>query len=292
MEVAANEGKTKLVKPLGFGRVLITSKDDLTAGDGKRHEVIPGKGAVANQTTVNVFDLLRAAGLPLAYIAHYDDVSFVAEGCRMLPWEVVVRRQARGSILEREPKLADGEYFDPPRVEFYLKTSDRTWRKRRTGEVLKLPCDDPYAEIIEDLILLYRPSEPYGQDSYFASLDDKDVHAEGDYYRVKEMAAIALRAFLVLEAAFRRVSKYAYLNDFKVEFGVNQHGRLLLADVIDCDSWRLIFYDEHLDKQPFRNGESPDRTLRRYKKALELTSGFKDIYNGPPVHTERALESA
>ena len=58
------EGKTKIVWE--GGEVLIESKDDITAGDGAKHDVIPGKGRLATATTCNVFRLLKACGLPVA----------------------------------------------------------------------------------------------------------------------------------------------------------------------------------------------------------------------------------
>lgn len=272
------EGKTKVVTSVGMNRAKLKSKDDWTAGDGKRHEVVPGKGRTSNQTAVNVFEMLRVAGIPLAYLYQYDDESFIAEECRMLPWEVVVRRRARGSILKRHTSMEDGHLFDPPKVEFYLKTKDRVWT-RASGVKLKLRCDDPFAEIIEDGVLLYDAGTPYGQASYIGWLDDKDVHHEDDYKWVKHMEELALRTFLVLEKAFSLLSIHLDLDDFKVEFGVNKQGRLLIADVIDCDAWRLLFHGEHLDKQPFRRGEDAEKSLRRYRFAEGLTSRFPEVYD-------------
>lgn len=40
---AIDEGKTKVVIDAGDGTVLIRSKDDITAGDGEKHDVIDGK---------------------------------------------------------------------------------------------------------------------------------------------------------------------------------------------------------------------------------------------------------
>ena len=45
-----------------------TSGDHLgTGGDGAKHDVIPDKGALATATTCNVFRLLKACGLPVAF---------------------------------------------------------------------------------------------------------------------------------------------------------------------------------------------------------------------------------
>jgi len=61
------EGKTKRIHRIAGNPDLVTvmSKDDITAGDGAKHDVIPGKGRLATATTCNVFPAaegLRAAG--------------------------------------------------------------------------------------------------------------------------------------------------------------------------------------------------------------------------------------
>ncbi|PIR83496.1 hypothetical protein COU19_00130 [Candidatus Kaiserbacteria bacterium CG10_big_fil_rev_8_21_14_0_10_56_12] len=120
------EGKTKVLYPIagrdGFAHV--TSKDDITAGDGKKHDKIEGKGALSNQTTCNVFLLLKACGIPVAFEERAGPTTFVAPLCTMLPYEVVVRRAAYGSHLKRNPHLTKGHVFPHLLVEFYLKTSE------------------------------------------------------------------------------------------------------------------------------------------------------------------------
>ena len=62
------EGKTKKIFRInGSDLVSVVAKDDITAGDGAKHDVIPDKGALATQTTCNVFRLLKACGLPIAF---------------------------------------------------------------------------------------------------------------------------------------------------------------------------------------------------------------------------------
>ena len=141
------EGKTKRVWAV-VGEpdlAILESKDDITAGDGAKHDVMGGKAALANETTCNVFRLLnnQTKHIPLAFIEQLDPTSFLAYRAQMLPWEVVARRRAWGSYLKRYPEIEQGHRFDPPLVEFFLKTSGRNF----DGHVL--PEDDPYAEIWE-----------------------------------------------------------------------------------------------------------------------------------------------
>ena len=98
------EGKTKKIIDLGENRVRVLSKDDITAGDGAKHDILANKATLSTTTTSNVFELLRYCGLPVAFCEQDSLTSFIAPNCRMLPWEVVVRRRAKGSILKRKPE--------------------------------------------------------------------------------------------------------------------------------------------------------------------------------------------
>lgn len=100
------EGKTKKILIAETpGHVVVESKDDLTAGDGAKHDVISGKAPLSNRTTSNVFRILKACGLPVAFVEEVDETRFLAEQCDMIPYEVVVRREAYGSFLKRHPGL-------------------------------------------------------------------------------------------------------------------------------------------------------------------------------------------
>src|SRR6202140_2372613 len=136
------EGKTKKIHAVKDSSNLATvvAKDDITAGDGAKHDIIPDKGRLATATTCNVFRLLKACGLPVAFEAQDSPISFTAPKCDMLPYEVVTRREAHGSYLKRNPHLAKGQLFPQLIVEFYLKTKDKTWKGK------PLVADDPFMQ--------------------------------------------------------------------------------------------------------------------------------------------------
>jgi phosphoribosylaminoimidazole carboxylase / phosphoribosylaminoimidazole-succinocarboxamide synthase len=87
------------------------------------------------------------------------------------------------------------------------------------------------------------------------------------------MRRIARYAFLVLEKAWQLES--GTLVDFKVEFGLDKKGRLLLADVIDNDSWRVVENGSYVDKQVYRDGGSLDDVAAKYRLVAEVTSRFR-----------------
>lgn len=261
------EGKTKRIwsSSLTNKHVIIESKDDLTAGDGAKHDIIPGKGALSNQTICNVFECLKAWGLPVAFFRQYSATEFIAEHCAMIPYEVVVRRLAFGSILKRYPSYDKGYVFPELLPEFFLKTSGKKWQG------YGLPVDDPLIIFSQNRGCLFRPDQPIGQQAPFLILDDFPLqHSPKE---IKDIDQIAIRAFLEVEIAWRKLGYR--LVDFKLEFGHNVDGELRLADVIDNDSWRLL--DEHgydVSKQAYREGEPLEKVAANYRLVAQRTELF------------------
>jgi phosphoribosylaminoimidazole-succinocarboxamide synthase len=265
------EGKTKKIAsvPVDPSFCWVISKDDVTAGDGAKHDVIPGKGALATTTTCNVFKLLKAHGIHTAFIEQIDSRIFSAHRCNMLPYEVVVRGRAWGSYLKRNPGVEKGQPFPTPVVEFFLKTKDRRWKEHN------LPCDDPlliYTPGGLDMELHY-PNQPTHHTSRFLTLRANEVLSHPNEWRLfQTMEHLTRLVFLILEEEWRRQGKQFI--DLKLEFGLH-HGQLLLADVVDADSWRLL--DENgdpLSKQLYREDGSLEDMLRVYEHVAALTGKF------------------
>ena len=87
------------------------------------------------------------------------------------------------------------------------------------------------------------------------------------------MRRIARQAFLVLEKAWQLEG--GTLVDFKVEFGFDAKGNLLLADVIDNDSWRVLENGAYIDKQVYRDGGALDDVAAKYRQVAETTGHFR-----------------
>ena len=266
------EGKTKIIlaSKQDPGKVWIVSKDDITAGDGAKHDYIEGKAVLATRTTCNVFRLLKACGIPVAFDEQRDDRTFLAPGCRMLPYEVVIRREAHGSYLKRMPGLAKGHLFPKLLVEFYLKTSGRKWKNH------DLLCDDPLMQYSETdgTIALYEPSKPVPAQTPFLVLQDHEVFGYPEEWKLfAEIQKIARRTFLILEKCWQIEGRT--LVDFKVEFGLSKTGTLLLADVIDNDSWRVLENGAHIDKQAYRDGGGLGEVAEKYRRVAGITDHFR-----------------
>lgn len=265
------EGKTKKIHLVKGSSDLaaVVAKDDITAGDGAKHDIIPDKGRLATATTCNVFRLLKACGLPVAFVEQDSAISFTAPKCQMLPYEVVVRREAHGSYLKRNPHLAKGQLFPHALVEFYLKTKDKNWKGK------PLISDDPLMQFAEDAkqIKLFNPAKPLPGQEPFLVLSASEVFGSDEEWKIfPEMRRIARQAFLVLERAWQLEG--GRLVDLKVEFGFDSKGSLLLADVIDNDSWRVIEGGAYIDKQVYRDGGALDDVAAKYRHVAEVTSRF------------------
>jgi len=264
------EGKTKIieVEDKDSTIVTITSKDDLTAGDGARRLELPGKGAASNETTSSVFQLLNREGVPTHYL-HWESLKrFSARRARQIPIEVVIRGQAEGSYLQRHPEVSKGIEFDEPVVEFYLKDDARhdplmVWDTERR------------------VWLLFDAHQPVSNGP-IGELTDVLENVPTDPAAIEKMIAVARKVFIILRKAWAK--KGCRLKDLKIEFGYDwEIGGLKVTDVIDNDSWRVESEKEELSKQRFRDMTWPlseeDKTviLQLYRRVAKLARDFPVI---------------
>jgi phosphoribosylaminoimidazole-succinocarboxamide synthase len=260
------EGKTKVLTPLWSGAEVgsFMTKNDITAGDGAKHDIMTGKAELATRTTCNIFEYLRAKGTPVAYIGRDGPATFLTKICDMISVEVVARRVATGSYLKRHPGIAEGTVFKDPVIEFFYKTTGR-----KAGQ-LELPCDDPLMEWnhIDGWWDLYLPSKP-SIDAYIGRLELPDEAAQTLKRQLHECTIIAIDVSTHLHDAWQVLGGTLY--DFKLEFGVLPDGRVVLADVVDCDSWRVKWNGLQLSKQGYRDGDDLERVLGIYRLAASLT---------------------
>jgi phosphoribosylaminoimidazole carboxylase/phosphoribosylaminoimidazole-succinocarboxamide synthase len=266
-ETIIAEGKTKIIRPYPEDPCLaiFESKDDITAGDGAKHDLIKGKGELATRTTCNVFRLLADCGIPIAFKKQLDSHRFLGDLCQMIPYEVVVRRESHGSYLKRHPYLKKGTVFPKLIVEFFLKTNNREWMGA------SIPKDDPFIQFIDSGAELFLPDVPVESQKPFMTLSDFPLMDQPALF--EQISRIAKQTFLVLEKAWQLEN--TRLVDMKVEFGINASGELLLADVIDNDSWRIIQNQEYIDKQVYRDGGKIDKVAALYQYVSALTDRFK-----------------
>ena len=192
--------------------------------------MIAGKGRLAAQTTARVFRLLNLCGLPTHYLSGGEDDDDNEMLVRALQHDSARgRRRAAsrpGSFVKRNPGIARGALLVPRMVEFFLQGR----RQPRSADRA-------------------RP--------------DRRAAASQRRKNSASMSELARMTFEILAHAWRR--RDVLLVDLKIEFGRlaggENQGQLVIADVIDNDSWRIWPQGREelmLDKQMYRNLQTVD----------------------------------
>ena len=86
------EGKTKVVYAYNgdSGLCVIYFKDDITAGDGAKHDVMENKGAIHWETCTNIFGKIRDdTSVPIAFVDSQDERYMIARRLQMFPFEPI-----------------------------------------------------------------------------------------------------------------------------------------------------------------------------------------------------------
>jgi phosphoribosylaminoimidazole-succinocarboxamide synthase len=115
------EGKAKILyegpEP---GTLIQHFKDDATAFNAKKHEVIEGKGVVNNRISEYLFSRLNDIGVPTHFVRRLNPREQLVREVEIIPLEVVVRNVAAGSLSQRLG-LEEGTQLPRSIIEFYYK---------------------------------------------------------------------------------------------------------------------------------------------------------------------------
>ncbi len=115
------EGKAKILyegpEP---GTVIVHFKDDATAFDGTKKEVIDGKGVLNQRISDYMFQRLNEMGMPTHYIRSLNMREQLVRSVEIIPLEIVVRNVAAGSLAKRLG-LEEGSALPRSIIECYYK---------------------------------------------------------------------------------------------------------------------------------------------------------------------------
>lgn len=209
------EGKGKKLFTTDDAETLIAFfKDDLTAFNAEKRGNETGKGMLNCLISEKLFALLENNGIPTHMIKRLSDDEMAVKKVSIIPIEVVVRNIATGSLSKRLA-IKDGEVLPFTIVEFYYK-------------------DDSLGD-------------PLINDDHAMILNLVQDRAELDSLR-----DLGRQVNAILRPYFDNIG--LNLVDFKLEFGKDSTGAIILADEISPDSCR--FWDKEtnqkLDKDVFR----------------------------------------
>ena len=211
------EGKAKKIWLTTDSSLLISEfKDDLTAGNGAMKSKEEGKGALNNRISTALFQLLNAKGIPTHFVKMLDDNHMLHKKCEVIRIEVIVRNIATGS-LSRNLGIEDGKKLPFVLVEFDYKNDEL--------------------------------GDPKLNDQHCLILELVQEEAELDYIRY-----MARRINRILQEFYANID--LTLVDFKLEFGRDMDGNIILIDELSPDNFRLWDANtgEKMDKDRFRQG--------------------------------------
>ena len=229
------EGKAKKIwSTANKDRYISEFKDDLTAFNGEKKSSEVGKGMLNNKISTILFKYLEKKGIKTHFIEKLNDDHMLHQRVDIINIEVIVRNIATGS-LTRNLGIKDGTKLPFTLVEFDYKNDEL--------------------------------GDPKLNDQHCVLLGLVDSEEQLHYLRY-----IARRINTILSEYF--LEKKLVLVDFKLEFGIDSNGNIILADELSPDNFRLwdLTTGNKLDKDLFREGGS---VTVAYTEVLERLLGDK-----------------
>lgn len=223
------EGKAKSVyQGENENEVIIKFRDDMTAGDGARHENMGQKGYFNSILCAKIFEIIEEAGVKTQLIELTEPCVMKAMKLDMIPIEVIVRNIATGSIIRKFP-FKDKTPFNPPLVQMDFK------------------ADEYHDPMLNDEI---------AKALRIATQEELD-----------KLRKLALKVNEIMTKMFKDIG--IILVDFKIEFGKDTNGNIILGDEISPDSCRLWDSEtlDMLDKELFRQGKD-DKVIDAYEEVF------------------------
>ncbi|WP_078808195.1 phosphoribosylaminoimidazolesuccinocarboxamide synthase [Pilibacter termitis] len=226
------EGKAKKLFQTENPNILwVEYLGQATALNGKKKDIIEGKGELNNKITSTIFERLHEKGIQTHFIKQISESEQLIEKMEMIPLEVVVRNIAAGSFTRRLA-VEEGSVLPFPIVEFYYK---------------------------EDAL-----DDPFINDDHVKALNI----ATSEEIELLKKSALAINQALI--TIFKEIN--IRLVDFKLEFGKNVNGEIVLADEVSPDTCRLwdATTNERLDKDIYRKDLGDilpiyDEVLKRFE---------------------------
>ena len=117
------EGKAKTLFFYDDDKIIQYFKDDATAFNKKKHEIINEKGILNNLISEFIFKYLSENGVENHFIERLNDREQLVKKVDIIPVEVIIRNIATGTLTKRLG-IQDGLKLKKPLIEFTLKSDE------------------------------------------------------------------------------------------------------------------------------------------------------------------------
>jgi len=95
------------------GKLIVEFRDDITAFDGGKKDVLKNKGSYNAGVSAFFFEHLEKNGVKTHFFSMLDPYHMIVRKLEMIPLEVIVRNIAAGSIVRNYP-FKEGTPLNPP----------------------------------------------------------------------------------------------------------------------------------------------------------------------------------
>ncbi|MDP3564031.1 MAG: phosphoribosylaminoimidazolesuccinocarboxamide synthase [Methanoregula sp.] len=106
------------------GKLIVEFRDDITAFDGGKKDVLKNKGSYNAEVSAFIFEYLEKNEVKTHFVSMIDPRHMVVRELEMIPLEVIVRNVAAGSIVRNYP-FKEGTKLDPPVIVIDYKDDSR-----------------------------------------------------------------------------------------------------------------------------------------------------------------------
>ena len=106
------------------GKLIVEFRDDITAFDGGKKDVLRNKGSYNAEVSAFLFEYLGKNGVKTHFVSMIDPRHMIVRELEMIPLEVIVRNVAAGSIVRNYP-FKEGTKLDPPVIVIDYKDDSR-----------------------------------------------------------------------------------------------------------------------------------------------------------------------
>ena len=117
------EGKAKTLFFYDDDKIIQYFKDDATAFNKKKHEIINEKGILNNLISEFIFKYLSENGVENHFIERLNDREQLVKKVDIIPVEVIIRNIATGTLTKRLG-VQEGLRLKKPLIEFTLKSDE------------------------------------------------------------------------------------------------------------------------------------------------------------------------